>query len=94
MTEVACNPRFASWLFASPGSALDALRANPSQVLGPGLPGPEFEVPAIHLSDSERLAVISFQARTLAELADAVCTWQLVESQVRRTSRPELAEVS
>jgi len=94
VTEVACNPRFANWLFASPVSALDALRANPSQALGPGLPGPEFDVPALHLSDAERLAVISFQAHTLAELAEAVHTWQLVQSRVGNASRPALAEVS
>jgi hypothetical protein len=75
VTEVACNPEFARWLFDSPAAALEAVRRSPSAVLGPGLPGREFDVPAIPLSDAECCAVVGFGARTVPQLAQAVRLW-------------------
>jgi hypothetical protein len=72
VTEAACNPRFARWLFTNPSSALNAVRYDPRGILGPSLPGPEFDVPAIGLTDAECRAVIAAQARSVAQLADAV----------------------
>ena len=74
--EVACNPAFAQWLFTNPAEALDAVRRNPSGALGPGLPGPEFAVPAIDLSDADCRAVLSLGARSLPELAAGVLAWE------------------
>jgi hypothetical protein len=72
VTEAACNPQFARWLFAAPRDALRAVRENATQVLGTGLPGPEFEVPAIPLSDADCRAVIALQVRDVSQLASAV----------------------
>ena len=72
MTEAACNPRFARWLFSNPSSALNAVRFDPRSALGPGLPGPEFDIPAIGLTDAECRAVIAARAQSVTQLADVV----------------------
>jgi hypothetical protein len=86
VTEVACNPAFGRWLFTHPASALAAIRDDASNALGPGLPGPEFEVPAIVLNEAQYRAVLSFGARTLTQLANAVRAWE----QEQQAAVPEI----
>ena len=76
VTAAACDPEFAHRLFTDPDAALSILATNPNRTLGPGLPGPEFEVEPIRLTPAERRVVIAAHPRSLAQLARTVQRWE------------------